>query len=266
MNYAYYVRSQVSPEDWQKLQKLAVPLVDNFGQVLPDFVNFEERRKTEIPFLLDQLQEYPEPKVLDACLGSGATTIGLKLAGIDDIVSNEIENYLIEKAQTFAARQGISLNVTNYDWREFDKKFNPSFDAILCLGNSLTYLFKEEDRLKTLTNFRNVLRPGGKLIIDERNYAQILNGNFRHSGKVVYCGIDKVVPRPIYTSPSMVVMEYTHAEKGEKAHLVLYPFKKDEFRSLLVKAGFTNIQTFGDYKSDFTPEETEFITYIAKTG
>jgi len=265
-DYEPYVKSQVSADDWKVIEALGL----NLDRYIPvdlwsDFVNFQKRKQKEAPFLLEQLAEYSDPKVFDACLGSGATTIGLRLAGVEKIVSNEISDDLIETAVKEARRFGVGLNITAYDWRELNKQYNEEFDAVLCLGNSLTYLFKKEDQLKGLENFRSILKPKGKLIIDERNYSEhFLNGTFRFSGEVLYCGKDKVDAHPIYVSDTMVVMEYQHRETRQKAHLVLYPFKKNELRELLQQVGFRNITAFGDYEKDFKPEEPEFITYVGE--
>ena len=122
-----------------------------------------------------------------------------------------------------------------------------------------------EDQLSALRNFRQILKPGGKLIVDERNYAHhFLNGNFRFSGDYVFCGKDKVSAKPIHVSDSMVVMGYDHKVSGERVHLVLYPFKKGEMKELIEEAGFRDIQAFGDYKPRFDPKEPEFITYVAR--
>lgn len=265
-DYGAYLKSQVSWLERIKLKRLNVNLDTRvLADLWPDFVNFEKRRKTETPFLLDQLSEYTNPKVFDACLGSGATTIGLKLAGIDDILSNDIDDDLIKIAQKEAKKFGVNLNITSHDWRKLNGEYKEKFDAVICLGNSLTYLFKKKDQLKVLEKFKDILKPNGKLIIDERNYAHhFFGGRYKFSGDVVYCGKEKVSAHPIHVSNSMVVMEYEHREIGQRAHLVLYPFKQNELKELLNKVGFKDVVSFGDYRLDFKPEEPEFITHVCR--
>jgi SAM-dependent methyltransferase len=207
-----------------------------------------------------------------------------------EIVANEIDPELEKVAAREMKKRGIGLHellaggfiqVHHYDWREGiiypklmsdpeGKHLSDRFDrysAVLCLGNSLTYIFKREEQLAAIRNFRKALRPDGKLIIDERNYAEHFlapGAQFKCTGEVVYCGADKVVPKPIYISPTMVVMEYHHLQSRQKAHLVLYPFKKGELCSLLAQADFREIKIFGDYKEQFDPKEPEFLTYVAR--
>lgn len=52
------------------------------------------------------------------------------------------------------------------------------FDAVICLGNSFAHLpdFEGDQRPQraALTNFRDLLKPGGVLLIDHRNFDEIL--------------------------------------------------------------------------------------------
>jgi SAM-dependent methyltransferase len=208
---------------------------------------------------------YSSPKVFDACLGSGATTLGLKLAGINDIVSNEIDDDLIAVAKKESKKYHQPLNITSHDWRFLGGVYPSTFDVVLCLGNSLTYLFKKDNQLQTLRNFRQILKPNGTLIIDERNYTHhFLNGLYRHSGEVVYCGEKKVSAHPIHISETMIVMEYEHKDTGKRAHLALHPFKQGEMEILLQTVGFSQINSYGDYKRPFKAHEPEFITHCCK--
>ena len=273
MNYLGYVLSQVTREDWRLLQRRKDINLDTtvLYSIWADFVNFEKRRRTEVPFLVAHLAEYDNPKILDTGFGSGATTFGLKLAGLENIVANELEPPLVEAAKKEAKRLGIdwsTVTVTSHDWRNISESLAESFDAVLSLGNSLTYLFRREDQLTALQNFRNVLKPGGKLIIDERNYAEHFlkapdGSRFKWSGDIVYCGKDKITVRPIHISQSMVVIEYAHLD-GRKSHLALYPFKKGEFKGLLREVGFREISAFGDYRPNFRPQDPEFLTYVCR--
>jgi len=118
----------------------------------------------------------------------------------------------------------------------------------LCLGNSLTYLFDKSDKIKTLKNFLHILKKGGILIIDQRNYQYMLDnrkeilkkGEYRYSGKYVYCG-DKVQGKPIEISENEIKFEIKDSRTGNNFIFTLYPFKKDELLNLLKEAGFKQI-------------------------
>lgn len=139
------------------------------------------------------------------------------------------------------------------------------FDAITCLGNSLTLLFNREARLSALRSFRAALKPKGRLIIDQRNYPLLFlsdqsGRNYSWSGEVVYCGKGEIDAYPVSISDEEVVMEYRDRKSDERVRLSLYPFKDGELESLLHEAGFEAISTYGDYRRHFY--NPEFFTHV----
>ena len=64
------------------------------------------------------------------------------------------------------------------------------FDAVLCLGNSFAHLPDFEgdlfDQREALRNFRTLLKPGGVLVIDHRNYDEILSSGRVPSKNIYY--------------------------------------------------------------------------------
>jgi SAM-dependent methyltransferase len=232
------------------------------AKIWPSFVNIDKRMKKEVPFILGRSHKR-NPKVFDAALGSGATSIGLKLFGINFVVSNEIDGEMRLIALSEASKRHVNLELASYDWtKSFPLLLEGKFDVVTCLGNSLTCVLNPDGRFGAIKNFRKLLAPEGVLIIDERNYPRILEGDFSHSGEYVYCGTDKVACRPAQVSNDLVVMEYEHLETGEKAYLELYPFKEGEMFSLLKEAEFPHIKVYTDYKQT-SCRDVEFYTYVA---
>lgn len=234
-----------------------------------DFIDWEKRRQGENGFLLNQLTRFDCKKVFDGCLGDGADSIYLIKEGLE-VTSNDIDKLFIKKAKNHARKAGVKLNITEFDWLELDKHLEKeSFDAVLCLGNSLTYLFERKEQLKALKNFRYILRNGGILIIDERNYQQLLDrrkeiledDNFPYSRKYVYCG-NKVHGEPVEISEDKVKMQYTDERTGKKGYLILYPFKRNELLNLLKEAEFKKIEKYSDYKKGEN-SEADFHQYIS---
>lgn len=235
-----------------------------------DFIDWDKRRKGEDNFFIDTLKKFHCQKIFDACLGDGADSIYL-LKNNFDVTSNDLDELFIQKAKENADKHNVALNITKHDWRDLDKHFkNQNFDAAFCLGNSLTYLFKKEDQLKTLKNFFRIIKNDGILIIDERNYQNILDnkeeilkkGKFEYSGKYVYCG-DKIDGKPIKISENKIHFEYTDKRTQKKSYLVFYPFKRGELLNLLKEAGFTKIKQYSDYKKDFNPD-ADFYQYVCQ--
>ena len=239
----------------------------NLVEMWREFIDWEKRRVGEDGFLVKQFKQHNIKKVFDASLGDGCDSVYLLKEGFD-VTSNEIDNVFLEKARLNAKEDGVELKLTYLDWRNLDKELEEeSFDAVICLGNSLTYLFKQKDQLQALDQFKRLLKKGGVLIVDERNYQyildnkeEILKGNFKYSGDYVYCG-DKVHGVPVEITDNKVKMEYTHSENGKKGYLVLYPFKRGDVKGLLEKTGFSTIQQFSDFQEG-EKLEADFYQYV----
>ncbi len=266
MNYEQYVRAHVSEKDWKTLQEMGINLdTEVIADLWPDYVNIWERERAETRFLRGLLSEYPEPTVIDVASGSGTTTLGMIAYGLvkeSDIVSNEININLREVADKEAKKYGFSLIHESYDWRDLDK-YHKTFDAVLCLGNSLTMLLDPRDQKRALENFGNLLKPDGKLIIDVRNYAKYLSeGHYHSSVEVVYCGKDEVSAEFTSISEKLAVEKLEHVARREKGWVVVYLFGEDEFKSLLGETGFREITEYGDYK--LLNPNAGFLTYVCK--
>ncbi len=64
------------------------------------------------------------------------------------------------------------------------------FDAIICMGNSFAHLpdahGDRRDHRRAVDNFRELLAPGGVLIIDHRNYDYILDKGHAPKKNIYY--------------------------------------------------------------------------------
>jgi SAM-dependent methyltransferase len=60
------------------------------------------------------------------------------------------------------------------------------FDAVLCLGNSLPHLLTDAALAEALADFATVLRPGGLLIVQNRNFDRVWSRRERFMGPQSY--------------------------------------------------------------------------------
>ena len=71
-----------------------------------------------------------------------------------------------------------------------DYKGSEGFDAIICMGNSFAHLpdfsGDQHDQRSAISNFHSLLKPGGILVIDHRNYDYILEYGKAPTNNIYY--------------------------------------------------------------------------------
>jgi len=211
-----------------------------------------------------------ELRVFDAAMGVGSESVFLLKEGFQ-VISNEIDWTLISHARRHAEAKGVSLEFDRHDWRHFEQKLpQASQDVVLCLGNSLTCLLNPKEMVKALKGMHSILKPGGLLIIDERNYRdmlkrekEMLGDEFLFPGSFVYCGQEiKATPIEIMGASDVAILGYYDGTRLVGTFSV-YCYDHGEFESLLNEAGLTVEQTYWDFDSK-EEERAEFVTYAAR--
>lgn len=233
-----------------------------------DFINWDKRLETEGPFLLSQLKRHGCRRVFDAALGEGVVSIFLLKNGFD-VISNELDPEFRKRAAANAKREGVVLDIRSHFWQDIHKHLKKeTFDAVICDGNSLCCENRASGRQAAVRNFHLILRKGGILEVDERNFdyiirnrTEIMGGNFRYSGNFIYCG-DRIHAIPVRIATSNVIMQYTDIASGKGGRLRIYPFKDGELVSLLKTENFHSVETFSDFKPgiDLT---ADFFMHVA---
>lgn len=227
-------------------------------------------------------------RILDAAAATGADSAFLLGKG-HSVHANEIDptlaRFAVEQIKTIVSGE---VELTRFDWRELESRLGDErFDAILILGNALCCLPNTGEMLRCLAQFRRLLRPGGLLIVDERNYPAIFKfrevmeqPEFRFAGRVIYCG-ESIKARPIRIPRApgdpdhRLGLEYLRG--GERIGTFdVYPYRSGELGQLLANAGFGIVEIRLDYcLTEASPQslplaagadlrqEPEFVTWVA---
>lgn len=156
-------------------------MYDTFSSDYDRFVNWDSRLEFEMPFLLRQLEAVAQPgaapRVLDSACATGRHAIALALRGYA-AAGADLSAAMVDLAQANAAQAGLSLPFAAAGFGELERAFSGSplfpFDAVLCLGNSLPHVHTSQELADALADFAAVLRPGGRLILQNRNFDAVL--------------------------------------------------------------------------------------------
>ena len=235
--------------------------VHSFVQKWDDLIDWEARASSEGDFFIRLLKERGVRRVLDVATGTGFHSIRLLRAGFD-VTSADGSPEMLARAFDNARRAGFIMRTIHADWRWLSRDIHNKYDAVICLGNSLTHLFAEQDRRKALAEFYTALRHDGVLILDQRNYDGILDEGFTSKHVYYYCG-DNVSAEPEYVDEGLARFRYTFPDK-EVFHLNMYPLRKEYTRRLMNEVGFQQVKTYADFQETHKVDDPDFYVHVAE--
>jgi glycine/sarcosine N-methyltransferase len=234
---------------------------DQFSEDYDRFVNWKARLALEIPFLTSELsapacQTGGTASILDAACGTGHHAVALARQGFE-CAGADSSAKMIEIAQTNAQSANQDVLFKQAGFGQLFQAFNgQSFDSMICLGNSLPHILDKNKMVEALTDFKAVLRPGGKLIIQNRNFDSVIKDKKRWMDPQTYREGDKTwffirfydFDEDGLITFNILILSSQDGENFDQQVIStrLWPVKKEKMVQLLEQAGFKNIRTYGD--------------------
>lgn len=226
-----------------------------------DLIDWERRAEGESGFFFKLLRDHGCERILDAASGTGYHSITLAREGFNVLAADGAQE-MVDKTRRNADDLGVQLETRQADWRWLSDQLSERFDAILCLGNAYTHLFTHEEREQAMAEFFKVLKPGGIVVIDQRNYDSILDRGFSTKHKYYYVG-EEVDARPEAITNEYVRFRYQF-EDGQVHYLTLFPIRQAQLREYMLDAGFQTVDTYGDFAAEFELYEPDFLIHVGK--
>jgi len=238
---------------------------DDFSEDYDRFVNWEERLSAEMPFLLEKLRtaapegEWPT-RVLDAACGTGMHAIALAKTGMR-VFGTDLSPGMIRVAKENAHTAQSNAEFKAAGFGALAESFSGSspypypFDVIICLGNSLPHLLSGEAILDALADMGKCLRPGGLLLLQNRNFDAVMAEKNRWLGtqsqvegshEWLFLRFYDFDPDGLITFNIIRLHKdgsgpWTQHESATR----LFPLKQENLLPLLERAGFHQISCFG---------------------
>jgi len=257
---------------------------DSFSMDYDRFVAWPGRLAFEMPFLEAQIEaaavEEPLRDVLDAACGTGMHAIelarrGYRAAGAD------LSPGMIARARENAARAGEAVRFAVAGFGALAETFREGdlfpFDALLCLGNSLPHAGGLPDLQAALDDFAACLQPGGRLLIQNRNFEAVLAGGERWMPPQSHRegGREWLFIRFYDFDPdgriTFNILSLDREGTGEWRQQVtttrLLPLLLDDLEPALEKAGFRDARTYGGLNgAPFDPRTSPNLVISALRG
>lgn len=199
----------------------------------------------------------PGSAILDCACGIGVHSLALARRGFQ-VQGTDLSPGMVAEAQRRAANEGLAVEFTASAWRDLSRRFEPQFNLVFCTGNALGHCPTPRDRLAALRNMRAVLRPGGWLVLDSRNWERARRERVR---------FEAMPMRVRHGRRCLALYVWNYPRRWSEAHLTevallfpsdqgtelrrypitYYPYRREELLGCLKQAGFQKVS------SDFDP-------------
>jgi SAM-dependent methyltransferase len=247
-----------------------VPLYDALASDYDRFVDWPGRLAHELPFIERFFREHRVRRVLDAACGTGRHAIALAQKGYE-AVGADLSPAMIEHARLGAAAAGVDVPFFTAGFGDL-AALGQTFDAILCLGNSLPHVLTDAELAAALADFAALLRPGGLLVAQNRNFDRIWARRERFMGPQVHREGDRewlfVRFYDFHADTltfNMIRLQRTPAGWSQDVEATeLRPIFADQLAAALALAGLASVELYGGYDgAPFDPEVSGDLIAVA---
>lgn len=115
--------------------------------------------------------------MLDVSIGTGSMTLPVCDLGVE-LYGSDLSGDMLEKCAAKAAEKGFRVPLVQSDFCSVAVKFDRQFDLVASTGNSLPHV-PNERVLTALSHIDSLVKPGGWLFYDVRNWDKILDEHIR---------------------------------------------------------------------------------------
>ena len=152
-------------------------LAEYYDLIYADWVKSMARQGGAIAQMLEDL--FPEEekgalRILDVAAGVRTQASPLAELGFQ-VTARDLSPGSISRLSREATSRGLSIDAAPADMRSVSESVPGSFDAIIAFDNALPHLQTEAEIAATLRQFREMLPPGGVVLI-------ALSHHLRHRG------------------------------------------------------------------------------------
>lgn len=177
-------------------------------------------------------------RALDLGCGSGIQSVALAQLGFD-VTAVDTSRKLLDELD--AAKDGLPITTMVGDIEALPD-FGTAFDAIVCMGDTLTHLSNVAAVERLFDAVTGLLSPGGRLVLTFRDLTAELAGTDRFipvrsdSDRIMTCFLE-------YEPETVVVHDLVHVRQGEGWDLNKSSYRKlrlspDWVRDQLTRRGF----------------------------
>jgi cyclopropane fatty-acyl-phospholipid synthase-like methyltransferase len=238
-------------------------LYDDFRQ-RTGFGNLpEDRTRSDVDFLVEELSLQPGNRVLDLFSGTGRHSIELARRGIE-AVGVEFRPEYVSIAEQRAKEARVAPQFIMGDVRRVP--FGSDYDAVIIMWMSFGYFSDDEDRA-VIRKVHSSLRPGGHFFMELLNRDDLLR-HFTPRDEKLLGGVKVVEERTFNVLTSRMDGTVCREDAGKtvtrETHWRLY--SPHELKNILEATGFRLVAAYGGLDRKQLDLETRLMRLVFKKG
>lgn len=236
-------------------------------------IKWNNRLSREIPFFTKLLADSPQEKVLDCACATGQHLVELAKLGFQ-VTGSDLNADMLKQALELARSNQLEIDLYQTDFLELTQTINDKFGLVICIGNSLPHLTNLQDIKQSISNMYDLLKPNGKLVIQNRNYDKLLIDKYQlmpltkwqdNQENKLFIRINELNSEQ---KVSFTILTLTEDENNswrmEAERTELYPIQQIEIDGILRDVGFIEVNSYGDYQSNpFEPKTSSDLIIVA---
>lgn len=241
-------------------------LYEKFAYDYDEFGPIEDYLGAEKEFFAKLFTEHGVKTVLDCACGTGQHLLMLAKSGFD-VWGSDFSKSMLEVAGENLKKNGLDIPLCQCDFRYLESRFDKTFDAVVCLTNSLPHLHTDEDLLTALYSMKNRLNKNGLLVLT--------SGTTHYT--LTLPPIEVVVNRPdfsrvfvkesdgYYQTIHVLDLFHSNTRLESNQYDIIYRILYDnDYKQMLTDTGFSDIRLYGDYKMNPYNRQSMRIIVVAK--
>lgn len=203
-------------------------------------------------FFKKLVKNYAIKTCLDCACGTGWHLFMLHQSGLQ-CTGSDLSDQMLKKARENL--KDLSIPLKKVDFRNLNKKWESSFDMIICMSTSFPHNQNNKDAVQTLNAMFDCLKDGGIAVIDNGFSDAFFKAKPRfipariHKDQAYYFFLE-------YPNPEKVIFNILHIKKTSEGFDHLFEsidymaIKKKEFDHFFEQTAFSKVEYFGGF--DFT--------------
>lgn len=241
-------------------------IYEKFAFDYDEFGSIENYLGDEKDFFNRLFDKHKVKTILDCACGTGQhlymlSQLGYQLWGSDYSFS------MLDVAKKNLQQYGLNIPLYQCDFRYLEKEFNICFDAIVCLTTSLPHLHTDDGLLLAIKSMKNRLNSGGLLVFT--------SGTTHYN--LTLPSVEVVINREDFSRifikendnylQNIHVLDIHHSPcrlEHNQYDIVYRILLDNDYRNLLIQAGFSDIQIYGGYDMSVYDKSSQRLIVVAK--